>query len=567
MCPYTLSYPPTHLLGAPQEIRDRIFQLIDEDIGNSCAKSLENLPITGYEALPLICKQLYLETSTTSDWLPRTRIVHHKQVGPFLDWVVYNTPAIPKLQSLTIELPHDGSPTIFSRLAKLLQHDLTGLQELKILGVGADCYGEKTSWRDERCGKHDTSTSKTSRRKLLIEGQEWQRRIAVINSLQWLSDLEVLVIDHFNLPVTQTHVLKNKQRLRRLRIGADARSILHGEMRPTLGVLGYPLKESAPALKEVNLCANGVLSAYGIIEKVAETLEKFTYTVPDSYYQTSGRINFLGEASMIFGTLGRRSKKLRELRVCIHGGVYEIPAHGNFIMNFKLALQRMSALKVLEMHIHLESQWLASEFIQAVPPSVQRLYISDQFFCRSRVNFTNILSWHCCLPGHDEEIEKNLDITKEMARGDFILRNNDLEFIEYEFHSNLTSEQRCELRRFLKLNGRLLERSRNKQLCMEMGQRIQYAICEETALSNDVWEDAELLQEWQLPTFAEVDAIRKDLEQCGLKDTDYFGMEDSAQAIFNKEPPTKAIDLSPVSYPHIVVVESEGVGSEHWLSG
>ncbi|KAL6244829.1 hypothetical protein RBB50_008357 [Rhinocladiella similis] len=568
MSPCAIYYPPAHLLGAPQEIRDRILQLIDEDIGTSCTKSLENLPVTGYEALPLICKQMYTETNTTSGWLPRTRILHHKQLGVFLGWAVYNTPAINKLQSLIIELPHDSSPTFFTRLAKLLQYDLTGLQELKILGVGADRYGKETSWKDQRCGKHDTSTSKRGRQKLLIEGQEWQRRIVVINSLQWLSNLEVLVIDHFNLPVTQAQVLKNKPRLRRLRIGADERSILHGEMRSSIGILAFRLKEKVPALREVSLCANGVLTTFGIIEKVAETLEKFTYTVPDSYYQTSGGIDFLHEASMVLGVLSRKAKKLREFRICIHGGVHEIPAHGNFLGSFKQSLQRMSALKVLEMHIHLESQWLASEIIKAVPVSVERLYISDQLFCRSDVSYLDILNWHCCLPNvQDEDKEKNLDVKSELMRRDFIPFNNDLEFIEYEFYSNLSRNQLCDLRRFLKLNARLLDRNRNRHLSMDMGRHIPYRLSEETALSDDLWENAELDQSFLPATSEEIDAIRKDLEQCGLGDNEYFGMEDSAQAIFKKEPATKVSDRLPVTYPHIVDVEMEGAGSEHWLSG
>ncbi|KIW15858.1 hypothetical protein PV08_05908 [Exophiala spinifera] len=564
LSPCTVSYPPLHLLGVPQEIRDRIFDIIDEDTGKACAKSLENLPVTGYEALPLICKQLSLETSTTSDWLPRNRIVRHKQVGLFLDWAIYNTPVLPQLQSLTIELPHDSPTTIFTRLAKLFQDDLTGLQELKILGVGHDRYGQKMFWRDERCGKNDTSMSNSTRGRLLIEAQEWKRRMVVINALERLSNLEVLVIDHFNLPVTQAHVLKNKPRLRRLRIGTDERSALHHEMRSSIGNLALPLKESAPALRELNLCANGVLTTFGIIDKVAETLEKLTYTVPDSCHQPAGNINFLHEAGMVLGVLGRKARKLREFRICVHGNVYEIPAHSNFIGNMRPALERMRELEVLEMHMHLESLYLASEFIEGTPGSVERLYLSDQFFCRSAKSFAEILNWQSCVIVKEDIVEETMNIKRELDRRDFIPFSNRLEFIEYEFHSNLSPPQRQELRRLLKINARLLDRARNKHLYFNYARHIPYGVCEETVLSDDVWEDAELLQGSPAATPEEMDGIREDLEQCGLTDNEYFGTENDAYAVFQKEPATKISDRLPASYPCIVAVEA---GSEHWLSG
>lgn len=570
----TTSYPPNHFLGVAQELRDHILNLVDVEIGHRPREPLGAHPVTGYEALPLVCKQLFYETQTISDWTPSTRIVHHNQLGHFLEWTAYNTPALPRLRSLTIELPHNSPPDFLQRLARLLRCDLTGLEELKIFGVGPDDLGTHTSSVKHNCGKHNTSLSVSDDPKLTIEGQGWQRRIVVLNSLQWLSKLKVLVLDNFNIPVTAAQVLKNKPRLQHLRVGADPRSILHGEYRTSIGVLAFPLKEPAPALKELDLTANGTITAFGIVDKVADTLEKFTYTVPDSYFQTTGLrgVNFLHEASLILQKLASKALHLRELRICVHGGIHELAHFGSFIGAFKLYLPQMGCLKLLEMHIHSESEWIGQEFIDAVPASVERLYISDQLFRKGHHPYTKLLNWHCCNL-IQEQPNKPLTLHGDLGRMDFIPFNNDLGFVGYEFGSNLSPPQRNELYEFLKLNGRLLDRERNKHLAEHQGKHIPvprdtasgYKTSDARAIlhhDDDVEQGADDNNDINI----DIDTICEELKACGLVDDAYFGMEDAAHEVFYKERVAKVCERAYHSYPEVVGVKHEGTRSEHWLS-
>ncbi|KAK7900625.1 hypothetical protein LTR67_002908 [Exophiala xenobiotica] len=565
------SYPPKHFLGVAQELRDQILKHVDDEIDHSPRQSLGAHPVTGYEALPLVCKQLFYETRTNGDWTPSTRVVHHNQLGDFLEWAAYNTPALPRLRSLTIELPHNSPPIVFQRLAKLLRCDLTGLEELKIFGVGPDDLGTDTSSVKHTCGKHDTSVTMSGDPKLTIDGQGWQRRLVVVNSFQWLGKLKVLVLDNFNIPVTVAHVLKNKPHLQHLRVGADPRSTLHGEYRTSIGVLAFPLKEPAPAVKELDLTANGIFSACSIVDKVAETLEKFTYTVPSSYFQTTGLrgVNFLHEASLVLQKLASKALGLQELRICIHNGITETVGCGSFIGALKLYLSQMNSLKLLEMHIHSESQWIAQEFIISIPPSVERLYISHQLFTKNFHSYKDLLNWSCGHLLQDDYPHKLLNRHVDLNRKDFIPFTNDLGFVGYEFPSHLSPPQRNDLYEFLKLNGRLLDRERNKHLAVHQGKHIPvpqvYKTCDTKAVlhhENVVKQDPDDDDDIDI----DIGMICDELRRCGLGDDAYFGTEDAAQEVFYEEPVAKACDRAYYSYPQVVAVEHEGTRSEHWLS-
>lgn len=565
VAPATITYHSTHLLGLPQEVRDKIYGQVDSVVAHRPQESLGAHPVTHSETLQLVSRQIFHEVS--SGWIPSTRIVHHHQVEAFIHLALGTPHVLQTLKSLTIEIPHDVPTKFFPRLSGIFQSS-TSLEELKIFGVGRDLLGMQTSSVAHPCGKHDTSLMTQPSRQLTIDGQDFARRLVLVKSLQFLSKLRVLVLDNLNFPLLQAHVLRNKPHLEHLRIGTDPRSVTHLEYRTRqdtygLGNLVFPVREPPAPVKRLEVTSNGTITTFGALGKVAATLEELSLVIPNVLCNNNGlRFDFLVEGAHILRKVGGEAKKLRTLRICIHGAIYETSHHfATFMGAFKDSLRSFKVLKTVELHINSESPWLAQEFIEALPRSVERLYISDNFAKRSVRDITTILNDHArlfLLRGVQEAVGMGV-VEDELKRKDFIPFCNDLGFVGFEFEVLEGSRSQARgIDEFLAINGRMLDKERNKHLARHQGRHIPYP---ESAIFD---EDTTALH---YPPALEANTSSKEIDECGLQDDRrYFGFEDVAEVVFHNEPVAKVSDRMQYGYPVVVEVGDTFKDSNHWLS-
>ncbi|KIY01476.1 uncharacterized protein Z520_03028 [Fonsecaea multimorphosa CBS 102226] len=566
--PVTIRYPRNHLLGIPQELRDTIMGLVP-----LTKRAIGSRPSTGCEIFHFVCRQTYHESSRLFNTqvtvlAPSNRVDEFLKRSLNINTIRSNT--YQSILSLFLEIAHDSHSTVFLQLGEVLRRS-SQLEELHLFGVGADGYGVKTSSAAYPCGKHGISIWPPVR-KLPIDGQQYKRRLAPVNNIPWLGRLRVLVLDNLNLPLTQSHVLKNKPQLETLHIAADPRTVLHGEYwaRPesTVGNLIFPAYESPP-IKELRVDSNSVLSASKIIVKTSTTLESLDLVIPDMVFQIHlNKINFYQEASTLLHRLPMDAKQLRELRICVHETVSEEKHYyANFMGALKDCVSRMQSLQLIELHMHSDSPWFARELIEAVPPSVTRLYLSHLFVERDIQDLSGFISVKTETPLLCE-LEDAYAIGEDLQRKDHIkFSGNRLAFVGYEHNclvrASSANLQEKAIANFLKLNGRLLDKERNRHLAHLGGSHIPFK--KSGVIGHPETGEATSKFSFELPprTQAKVEKYRKALDKCGLGDNEYFGNEDLAAYVFEGETAAKG---GHYSYPAVVEVENESKFSNHWLS-
>ncbi|OAP57555.1 hypothetical protein AYL99_08293 [Fonsecaea erecta] len=561
----TIEYPSNHLLGIPQEIRDTIVGLVFPP-----KRVVGSRPAVGCETFHFVCRQTYHESYRRFNTQPTVLVPSNK--GPeflkrTLNITTIKSNAYRSIKSLYLEIPQNSPSSFFLNGGEVLRYSAQ-LEELHLFGVGPDRYGSSTSSAAHPCGKHDMSIMSRAG-KLPIDGQGYRRRLPLVNGIQWLEKLKVLALDNLNLPLTRAHVLMNKPRLESLHIAADPRSVLHGEV--LAKSLFYAGHGTAPPVKELRVDANSILTASGVTARLAKTLESLDLVIPNMAYQVHAYdVNFLREASNLLNELHMVAGRLRELRICVHGAISEENHHyGNFMGALKHCVSRMKSLKVIELHVHCQSPWFAREFIEAVPPSVTRLYFSDLFVKRDVRELSSYISEKTKTPLlYAWEIEEAFAIGEDLQRKDYIqFSDNRLAFVGYEYdlfgQPSAANLQSNAMAKFLKLNGRMLDKERNRHLAHLKGRHIP--LKEGSFGDHAEATRANSKSHGGLPacTQAKVEKYGKVLDMCGLGDNGYFGGEDKAEAVFEAEP---AAQGGHFSYPAVSDVENGFTFSNHWLS-
>ena len=548
------NHAKNHLLGAPVEIINKILEVIRTDIDSNSGQVLAVNPTTGYEGVPLICRQLYHET--VRGWL--LSIFPHNRLS-LLYAPKLRTSQYVNFKHLTLELPHNSKINVFVETALMLEKVADQLEELKIFGTGPDRFGVKTSSNIGTCGKIDAVTPAE---RLVAYGQECERRIFIINKIQFLSKLRVLVLDNLNLPLLPAQVLKNKPYLERAHIGADPRSMLHPAYFTRNNSFGlynlvFPPKENPP-VKELSIIANSALSAYSILAQVTKTLEILDWVIPDVSLQNSKmNLDFLLEAAQAIRKARLESRNLHTYRLCCHGAIYEnCHQYGTFIGAFNDCIPNFPKLKTVEVHILSKSPWIAQEFIGALPTSIKRFYCSDTLIQNNVRELTKLIG-KCSNTPVEWSFPDTYIVGVDLNRNDFIpFSANNLGFVGYEYDvasKNMLKQQEVDVMEFIKLNGRLLDKERNKHLAKHRGRYIPYP---------DVWD-------FDPAKASTSEAVQADLfvKDIGLKDDhDYFGAEHVAEQIFHAEPVTKVNERALATYPAVVDVEDPCKVSNHWLS-
>ncbi|KAG9767503.1 hypothetical protein KCU88_g7444, partial [Aureobasidium melanogenum] len=160
------------------------------------------------------------------------------------------------------------------------------------------------------------------------------------------------------------------------------------------------------------------------------------------------------------------------------------------------------------------------------------------------------------------------DINDELSRGDFIPITKKLKFVEFEFYDQQGKDFEIHIRLFMKLNGQLLDKDRNRHLAVLNGSHIECKAATNTPKKDGL---GFILTNggWNVPTPDEVVRIietQMELEKCGLLDNAYFGEEIEAQLAFLAEPVAKASERAYYSLPAIEDVTDPLSAEGHWLS-
>ena len=568
--PSETSYAPNHLLGTPQEIRDAIIELLcptEEVIGGR--------PKHGYKNYQLVCRQTFHETSRRWNYQPTVLVPSNRSeefITRTLDITVLHSNAYHNVKKLFFEIRHNAPGNVFRQLAQVLRLS-THLEELHLFGVGLDGYGASTSSVGHGCGKHDTSITGVGISKLQIEGQNYVQRLTMVNSIIWLEHLRVLVLDNLNMPLLQAHVLKNKPRLEKLYIVADPRSMLHAEYKNHeglgLGSLIFPILQDFPPVKDLHISSNAIFTASSITSRVASTLKSLAWVIPDvEYQQHVDKLGFYTEAAFLLSRLHLEARRLRELRICVHGPMSEHHWHyADFMGALRNSVSRMQHLQVVEVHIHSKSQWFAYEFIDSLPPSVIRLYLSDLFIDRDVKRLCNSIGVKTATPPNYAIDFGTVAIGEDLQRQDFInFSRSKLAFVGFEYEQGLQAKvadaQDRDIMALFKLNGRILDKERNRHLARLAGdfippnKGVKGKGVEDTQLGTDNLEPAKAEKE--------MEEIRNGWAECVLGDEDdYFGSEHDAEVVFHDEGVVRGGHFS---YPAVVEVDDQFKFGNHWLS-
>ena len=621
----TKQYCQTSLLGLPQEIRWQIWDYILNDIEYERSVLWHAKPQTPYDSLLLVSTQVYHEAE---DYLRRS-IVPSNRVTKFLTQP-YTESKLQSFKSLSIELPFNMDLGFFLDMASALNTLAPILEHLQIFFTGCDAYNTRTHLHG--CGNRITTA--TSRdRKLPQDGQGFQERHVLINVLSLLTNLKTMVLSNLNLPILQQHIMKHKPKLKKLYVLSDPRSTLHIPWKTRhcgTGLL-LPVTENFPPVKELVLSANSVIGSIQVPGKLSPSLEKLTWVVPNAARQSGSMIrDWHDETGILLLNLRSNAKKLHTLRICFEGSTYEgHESYGSLIGSFKLHMPHLTSLKRFELHFWSKSSYIAREFIQALPRSLERFYISDRFAPALEVfNRTKEVYF----PDAEESEVHAIDRVDDhkrwhpgnalgSLRKDFIQLVGDLGFVGYEYdgmysgrwmmtevqddrdrhgddHQGIQDDDAA--MSLLWLNGRLLDRERNKhlgnlvatgliaggkstppRLYAAKGQTIVTAakdreqLLKFVAVAQTPDQEEDTLSQSK-PKSAISDAVLHRLRNIALgintefhfnnKSYDqYFGNEDEAEKVFKAERVAKVADLPPRKFPIVIPCPSGYEDHEHWM--
>ena len=381
------SYPQTHLLGIPQEIRDRVWQVIYSDIKAELKSAWHSKPKTSYDALALVCTQIYSEIE--GYW--RRAIVPKHRLKPFLAQP-YSAIQYKGFKRLSVEVPFNMSGTFFSWMSKMLIVLSPHLQDFRLFFTGGDAYGTQVSIHG--CG-NEAPAAVDRAAKLPVDGQDFHHRVIFLTALVSLTQLRTLVLSNSNFAYLQTMLIQNKHKLRKLYVVDDPRASLtklhwdscfKSEKSPIHGLM-TPVNHSFPPVRHLHISANAALTSVQVVNKLSHTLESLTWIVPDPSRQSGGfDVNWFRDTGIILGTLRAHANKLHTIRVCFEGAMYEAQTqYGDFIHGFRHHMPFLDSLRTVELHLWSKSPYIYKELLEAIPRRVERIYVADRFVTASQL--------------------------------------------------------------------------------------------------------------------------------------------------------------------------------------
>jgi hypothetical protein len=626
----TTTYPQATLLGLPVETRCQIWAYIAADMEVVRHLSWQSKPTTGYESLALVSRQLHNET----DDLLHSSIVPQNRVLAFL-YQPYTGSKFINFKSLSLEVAFNMKPINFDNIRIAFNELDSVLEHLQLFFTGNDGYGTRVFLHG--CG-HQTPSTDSIMRKLPADGQGFEKRCRLINSLRGMKTLKTLVLSNLNIPLLQSQILLNKPFLKKLSIESDPRTTVHFPWkRGNCGDgVSVPVVDNFPPVEELYLSANSVLGSVQVPGKLSPTLKKLTWVVPIVARQ-AGRCSDWYEATSIILMNLRSNSTPHTLRMCIEGSVYEgHHAYGSLIGAFREHMPFIP-LKYFELHLCSKSPYIAGEFIEALPMSLERFYAGDRFISPS--DLVQRIS-NRYFPHHNGHVatEYVIGTSEDLSRGDFInLVYGSLGFVSYEYTNNSGERVRMiehyddademegdtvdreisgtdeDTLALLHLNGRLLDRERNKHLLMflelgnlKCGQHTpprmlptewegKFAPLAEDrdellaisaramVLDGDEIQDIPELDEvlpFGIPTATSTISriyYETDREESSASSVEfsfpansvivegYFGNEDEAMQVFNAEVPAFPQVLPTLKYPKIVPCPTGYEHYEHWM--
>ena len=450
-----------HLLGIPREIRDGVWQMVYSAIKRELKSAWHSKPNTSYDALALVCTQVYSEIE--GYW--RRAIIPRHRLKPFLTQP-YSAIQHKGFRHLSIEVPFNMSKTFFSHTAEMLKGLSPYLQDLRLFFTGCDAYGSRVSIHG--CGNEAPgAVSRAS--KLPVDGQDFQGRVILLAALVSLNQLRTLVLSNSNFAYLQAMIIQNKLKLKKLYVVDDPRAsltkvhwdnCLKSKKSPIHGLM-VPVNHSFPSVKYLHISANAALTSVQVVNKLSHNLESLTWIVPDSSRQSGGfQIDWFRDTGIILGTLRAHAHKLHTLRVCFEGAIYEAQTqYGDFIHGFRHHMPFLDSLRTVELHLWSKSPYIWKELLEAIPKLVERVYVADRLVTASQLidkieelylpvmpEQTNYsISMHS-IETSDLEGAENLDdniqsgssaaivTADELGRRDYIpMRTGNLTFVGYEY--------------------------------------------------------------------------------------------------------------------------------------
>lgn len=357
---------------------------------------------------------------------------------------------------------------------------------------------------------------------------------------------------------------------------ANQNNCRHGD----IGDLIRAPSRDFPPVRILEISANAALTSLQVASKCMATLEHLTWVVPDLSRQAgSMRMDWNGDTSALLANLRRNAKRLHTLRICIEGTTYEgHHSYGNLMGSFREHVPHLSSLRKFELHITSKSPWMGLEFMEALPSTVERIYVSDTLtYPDALLDFVTWRYKSHLVDGPesrlgsrktppsgpvDEEEQHHTIVGEGLSRKDFIRMNTGrLGFLGYEYDGSLSTKQKF---RLLKLNGLLLDRELNKHLAPLHGKHIPARGLRE--VKNDEQIDEMFSKagtKLYKPTYGEVQTNISELRMSGFKeDPEYFGTEMDAEQVFAAERVANHSDLAERKYP----VEIVAVKEDHWMS-
>ena len=587
---HSIIYPTHHLLSLPYEVREKIWRLIFQDVAHNPIYEYWLNPHTRYDGLSLTCRQIHLETKDLWPLL----LVTSNRVEKFLSQP-HSKYQLSMMQRLSLELPFSLKRNLMTDLAQVLAHPSMGarLEHLQIFFTGADAYGTRTYVHG--CG-NVIATSKSTSKKLPIDGQMADGRIRLLLALENLTVLRSLVLRNCQFPLLERTMFVNKRKLEKLHISTDPRTTLHRQFALNNPRLHNPFVGVFPPVKELQISANAINSAAAVITGMAPTLEKLSWVIPDPSRQVEncGKTWF-SDTRVMLQNLELRAPNLHTLRICTEGTIYEGgKQYSDLIGASNTFLCRQRGLKLFEFHATSRSPWFGSEVIGALPDLVRRVYLSDYTLSVPDLVETieaRYLSVDPVEEGQhvDSNALKMLNDDHDRL-GHISYTRGSLSFVTVEFNDQDHDAA------LLNLNGRLLDRERNSHLatfsntCFKYIQRTGRARFKDSGrlfylrprFSDDTryrwtrsWMDVygnTVEKDWLLT----IQEIQNSMNQAGeasdsgfnMISHPYFGDETGAEHIFFREKVASAEEVlaRKSTYPEIVEIDKVNHGYHHWMS-
>lgn len=533
-------------------------------------------PVTAYQGVEFSCQQLWKETRRF--W--PLYIVQARRLRCFMT-SSWNGANLLRLRSLSIEIPFDTSMVVFSQMAQMFLHLTECLQVLRLYFIGKDRYGRRVYIHG--CGNLIASYEST-RQKLPIEGQEFLKRLSLVNTIAHLGNLHTLVLSNLNLPLLQAHIIGNKRKLARLHMETDPRSTLHlGYADEGLAWLLAPVRCNFPPITQLYLSANGVISALQVACSITMTLKHLTWVVPDPSRQAGNfPINWYRDTNVLLCNLSRKAPVLETLRICIEGRLHDFDTASNAIHHaFRSYLPDINSLRTFELHLKSSVRFLGAEVVRNLPPQLRRLYLSDgligvgdlcnilsRSYLGEQNGFTHL--YQTLFPTQLASVEvvhrSHQDlIGEDLDREDFIpLNYGDLGFVGYEYDPRHLESIALELRyALLRINGLLLDREHNRHLAEHHGKHIRPRVINVSEKDSSTEDAIREDQIWDAPTPSAIQTNASMLQMTKLAlEHEYFGLEDEAEIMFIQEPVIRIEEVTYRTYPH----EVEKFAHEHWIS-